>query len=166
VAILIKLTSKGPAFYKQARISRGGKIFNIYKFRTMTVEAEKKTGPVWAKKDDTRVTPVGKILRKLSIDELPQLFNVLMGEMSIVGPRPERPEFVEKFKAIIPRYLERHKVKAGLTGWAQVNGLRGNTSLEERIKYDLYYIENWSLFFDIKIIFRTALEIFHHTSAY
>ena len=166
IALLIKLTSRGPVFYKQERVSRGGKIFNIYKFRTMTVEAEKNTGPVWAKKDDARVTAIGKILRRLSLDEIPQLFNVLRGEMSLVGPRPERPVFVEKFKDIIPRYLERHKVKAGITGWAQVNGLRGNTSLQERINYDLYYIENWSLLFDIKIILRTVLEVFHHTSAY
>ncbi len=166
VALLIKFTSKGPVLYKQKRISRWGKVFEIYKFRTMTVEAERKTGPVWAKKDDSRVTSVGRILRRLSIDELPQLFNVLKGDMSLVGPRPERPEFVEKFKDVIPRYLERHKVKAGLTGWAQINGLRGNTSLTERVQYDLYYIENWSLLFDIKIILRTALEVFHHTSAY
>lgn len=166
VALLIKITSKGPIFYKQDRISRWGNIFKIYKFRTMTVEAEKKTGPVWAKKNDARVTPVGRILRKFSIDELPQIFNVLTGEMSMVGPRPERPAFVEKFKDTIPRYLERHKVKTGLTGWAQVNGLRGNTSLQERVKYDLYYIENWSLLFDIKIILRTALEVFHHKNAY
>ena len=166
IALLIKLTSRGPVFYKQERVSRGGKIFNIYKFRTMTVEAEKNTGPVWANKDDARVTAIGKILRRLSMDEIPQLFNVLRGEMSLVGPRPERPVFVEKFKDIIPRYLERHKVKAGITGWAQVNGLRGNTSLQERINYDLYYIENWSLLFDIKIILRTVLEVFHHTSAY
>lgn len=166
IALLIKLTSKGPILYTQDRISRCGKIFKIYKFRTMIVGAENKTGPIWAKKDDKRVTFVGKILRKLSLDELPQLFNILKGDMSVVGPRPERPEFVEKFKNIIPRYIERHKVKAGLTGWAQVNGLRGNTPLEERIKYDLYYIENWSLFFDIKIILRTILEVFHHKHAY
>lgn len=166
ITFLIKITSRGPVFYKQERVSRGGKVFNIYKFRTMTAEAEKNTGPVWAKKDDARVTPIGKILRRLSLDEIPQLFNVLRGEMSLVGPRPERPVFVEKFKNIIPRYLERHKVKAGLTGWAQVNGLRGNTSLQERVNYDLYYIENWSLLFDIKIILRTILEVFHHTSAY
>lgn len=166
VALLIKATSKGPVFYKQDRISRWDKVFKIYKFRTMVAEAEKKTGPVWAKKGDTRVTNIGKMLRKFSIDELPQLFNVLKGEMSLVGPRPERPEFVEKFKSTIPRYLERHKVKAGLTGWAQVNGFRGNTSLHERVQYDLYYIENWSLLFDIKIILRTILEVFHHTNAY
>ncbi|MBP7792328.1 MAG: undecaprenyl-phosphate glucose phosphotransferase [Candidatus Goldbacteria bacterium] len=166
VALLVKLTSIGPVLYKQERISRWGRIFKIYKFRTMTVDAEKKTGPVWAKKDDARVTPIGKILRKTSIDELPQLFNVLKGEMSMVGPRPERPELVKKFKDIIPRYLERHKVKAGLTGWAQINGLRGNTSLHERVRYDLYYIQNWSLLFDIKIILRTILEVFHHANAY
>lgn len=166
IGIIIKLTSKGPVFYKQERISRGGKVFNMYKFRTMKQDAEKHTGPVWAKKDDERVTFIGKFLRKTSIDELPQLINILKGDMSIVGPRPERPHFVNKFKEVIPRYIERHKVRAGLTGWAQVNGLRGNTSLEERIKYDLYYIQNWSLWLDIKIIIRTILEVFHHKHAY
>ncbi len=166
IGIIIKLTSEGPVFYKQERLSRGGKIFNMYKFRTMKKEAEKHTGPVWAKKDDDRVTAIGKFLRKTSIDELPQLINILKGDMSVVGPRPERPYFVKKFKETIPKYIERHKVKAGLTGWAQVNGLRGNTSLEERVKYDLYYIQNWSVWFDIKIIIQTILEIFHHKHAY
>jgi len=166
IGIIIKITSKGPVFYKQERISRGGKNFQMLKFRTMRIDAEKETGPVWAKQDDKRVTFIGRILRKTSMDELPQLINVLKGDMSIVGPRPERPFFVNKFKQTIPRYVERHKVRAGITGWAQVNGLRGNTSLEERVKYDLYYIQNWSLWFDIKIIIRTILEIFHHKHAY
>jgi exopolysaccharide biosynthesis polyprenyl glycosylphosphotransferase len=163
---MIKLESKGPVFYRQERVGRDNKVFMIYKFRTMKADAEKKTGPVWAKEGDPRRTKTGEFLRKTSIDELPQLFNILTGEMSLVGPRPERPHFVEKFRKTIPRYLERHRVKAGLTGWAQVHGLRGNTSLEERVKYDLYYIENWSLVLELKILVKTALEVFHHDSAY
>lgn len=166
VAVLIKLESKGPVFYRQERVGRDNRVFMIYKFRTMRQDAEKQTGPIWAKADDPRRTKIGEFLRKSSIDELPQLINILKGEMSIVGPRPERPHFVEKFKKTIPRYLERHRVKAGLTGWAQVHGLRGNTSLEERVKYDLYYIENWSLLLELKILVKTALEVFHHDSAY
>jgi lipopolysaccharide/colanic/teichoic acid biosynthesis glycosyltransferase len=127
----------------------------MYKFRSMRVDAEAETGPVWAAKRDPRRTQTGAFLRKTSLDELPQLLNVLKGEMSLVGPRPERPYFVEHFKDHVPKYLDRHRVKTGMTGWAQVNGLRGNTSLEERIKYDLYYIENWSLAFDIKILLKT-----------
>jgi len=165
-AVIIKFTSPGPVFFRQERVSRHNKVFLVWKFRTMRVDAEAKTGPVWAKADDPRRTKIGSFLRKTSIDEFPQLINVLLGEMSIVGPRPERPHFVNKFKETIPRYMERHKVKAGMTGWAAVNGLRGDTSLEERVKYDLYYIENWSLWFDIKIIIKTALEVFHHTTAY
>jgi len=165
-AVLIKLSSPGPVFYRQDRVGRDNKIFRMYKFRSMKMDAEKATGPVWAKENDDRRTAIGTFLRKSSIDELPQLINVLKGDMSIVGPRPERPHFVEKFKNEIPRYIERHKVKAGITGWAAANGLRGNTSLEERIKYDLYYIENWSLWFDFKIIIKTALEMFHHKGAY
>ena len=132
-----------------------GRRFAMLKFRSMRVDAEAATGPVWASEKDPRRTPIGGFLRKASLDELPQLVNVLKGEMSLVGPRPERPYFVEQFKAHIPKYLDRHRVKTGMTGWAQVNGLRGNTSLEERIKYDLYYIENWSLALDIKILLRT-----------
>ncbi len=158
-AILIKIDSKGPVFYRQKRVSTDGSSFNIYKFRSMEKDAESKTGPVWAKDNDSRVTKIGSFLRKYDIDELPQLFNVLRGDMSVVGPRPERPFFVEKFKEEIPRYMSRHKVKTGMTGWAQANGLRGNTSLIQRIKYDLFYIENWSLWFDIKIILMT---IFRH----
>jgi exopolysaccharide biosynthesis polyprenyl glycosylphosphotransferase len=165
-ALLVKISSPGPVFYKQERIGRNNSVFNVLKFRSMRIDAEKKSGPVWADENDPRRTAVGTMLRKTSIDELPQLINILRGEMSLVGPRPERPHFVNKFKQEIPRYMERHKVKAGLTGWAAVNGLRGNTSLEERIKFDLYYIENWSIWFDIKIIIKTALEIFNHTTAY
>jgi lipopolysaccharide/colanic/teichoic acid biosynthesis glycosyltransferase len=132
----------------------------MLKFRSMRVDAEDNTGPVWAKRDDPRRTRLGVILRRTSIDELPQFINVLLGDMSLVGPRPERPVFVEQFKQVVPRYMERHKEKAGLTGWAQVNGLRGDTSIVERTKYDLYYIENWSLLFDLKIILRTILNQF------
>jgi exopolysaccharide biosynthesis polyprenyl glycosylphosphotransferase len=153
--IIIKFTSKGPVFYRQERCGEDGKIFTLYKFRTMGIDAEKTTGPIWAKEDDPRCTKVGKILRKTYLDELPQLFNVLKGDMSLVGPRPERPNFVEQFKDDIPRYMSRHLVKSGMTGWSQVNGLRGNTPLKDRIKYDMYYIENWSVWFDLKIIFIT-----------
>jgi len=159
-AILIKMTSKGPIFFRQERIGEDGRSFDILKFRSMYINAEDKTGPVFAREGDPRRTEVGKILRKLSLDEIPQLANVLRGEMSLVGPRPERPHFVNQFKHEVPRYLERHRVKSGITGWAQVNGLRGNTSIPERIKHDLYYIENWSLGFDLKIIMRTVLEVF------
>jgi exopolysaccharide biosynthesis polyprenyl glycosylphosphotransferase len=157
IAVLIKLTSKGPVIYKQKRVGWDGKEFTMLKFRTMRVDAEK-GGPVFAKQNDPRCTPFGKILRKLSLDELPQLINSLKGDMSIVGPRPERPVFIEEFRKKIPNYMLRLKIKAGITGWAQVNGLRGDTSIEERIKYDIYYIENWSVLFDLKIILLTILK--------
>jgi Undecaprenyl-phosphate glucose phosphotransferase len=153
--IIIKLTSPGPVFYRQERMSLGGDVFTMLKFRTMREDAEAGTGPVWATRDDPRRTRIGALLRKVSLDELPQLINILKGEMSFVGPRPERPVFVEQFKDKVPRYMLRHKVKCGLTGWAQVNGWRGNTSIEKRIEYDIFYIENWSLTFDIKIIWMT-----------
>jgi exopolysaccharide biosynthesis polyprenyl glycosylphosphotransferase len=159
-ALLIKLESRGPVFYTQVRVGLDGNPFPMLKFRSMRVDAEDNTGPVWAKRDDPRRTRLGVILRRTSIDELPQFINVLLGDMSLVGPRPERPVFVEQFKQVVPRYMERHKEKAGLTGWAQVNGLRGDTSIVERTKYDLYYIENWSLLFDLKIILRTILNQF------
>jgi len=165
IAVLIKLSSRGPVFYRQERVGEDGAIYRICKFRSMNHEAERETGPVWASDDDARCTRVGRIIRKLSLDELPQLFNVLNGEMSLIGPRPERPCFVEKFMEEIPRYPERHTVKSGITGWAQVSGLRGNTSLEERIRHDLYYIENWSLGFDLKILARTVLEMLRSKSA-
>lgn len=155
IATLIKVTSQGPVLFKQERMGIDGKIFTIIKFRTMYVNAERETGPVWTKKNDPRCTKIGKILRIASLDELPQFFNVLKGDMSIVGPRPERPIFIKSFRNTIPKYMLRHKMKAGITGWAQVCGLRGNTSLEKRIEYDLYYIENWSLNFDLKIIWLT-----------
>jgi Undecaprenyl-phosphate glucose phosphotransferase len=159
IAVAIKINSKGPIFYKQERMGLDGQSFQIYKFRSMYQNAEKESGPVWAKKNDERRTHVGKILRYLSLDELPQLINVLKGEMSLVGPRPERPELVKIFRDRIPKYMLRHKVKAGLTGLAQINGFRGNTSLEKRVEFDIRYIENWSIFLDLKIILKTLLRV-------
>jgi exopolysaccharide biosynthesis polyprenyl glycosylphosphotransferase len=161
IALVIKLTSKGSVFYRQQRMGLDGKPFSIVKFRSMYEDAERETGPVWAVSDDPRRTPIGRVLRRFSVDELPQLFNVLKGDMSLVGPRPERPSFVKEFKERIPRYMLRHKVKCGMTGWAQVNGWRGNTSLEKRIEHDLYYIQNWSLGLDIKILWRTWRAVLH-----
>jgi Undecaprenyl-phosphate glucose phosphotransferase len=161
IALLIRRASPGPVFYTQERMGLDGKAFNVYKFRSMTEGAEDDTGPVWARDDDPRATPIGKVLRRFDFDELPQFWNVLKGDMSIVGPRPERPYFVEQFKHRIPQYMLRHKVKAGITGWAQVNGWRGNTSLEKRIEYDLYYIENWSVGLDIKIMWLTVVRGLH-----
>ena len=161
IALLIKRTSKGPVFYTQERMGLDGKAFLVYKFRSMHLGAEDDTGPVWARDDDPRATPVGRWLRRLDLDELPQLWNVLRGDMSLVGPRPERPYFVEQFKHRIPQYMLRHKVKSGITGWAQVNGWRGNTSLEKRIEYDLYYIENWSVGLDLKILWLTLVRGIH-----
>jgi len=158
VAFLIKRSSPGPAFYTQERMGLDGKAFTVYKFRSMPVDAEDVSGPIWAREDDPRATAIGKWLRRHDFDELPQFWNVLRGDMSIVGPRPERPFFVEQFKHKIPQYMLRHKVKAGITGWAQVNGWRGNTSLEKRIEFDLYYIENWSLSLDFKIMWLTFLR--------
>jgi Undecaprenyl-phosphate glucose phosphotransferase len=158
IAILVKWTSPGPVFYRQERMGLDGKAFNVYKFRSMYVDAEETTGPVWARDNDPRATPLGRWLRRFDLDELPQFWNVLRGDMSIVGPRPERPFFVEQFKHRIPQYMLRHKVKAGITGWAQVNGWRGNTSLEKRIEYDLYYIENWSVTLDLKIMWLTVIR--------
>jgi Undecaprenyl-phosphate glucose phosphotransferase len=158
VSLLIKRSSPGPVFYTQERMGLDGKAFKVYKFRSMPVDAENASGPVWAREDDPRATRVGRWLRRSDFDELPQFWNVLRGDMSIVGPRPERPFFVEQFKHRIPSYMLRHKVKAGITGWAQVNGWRGNTSLEKRIEFDLYYIENWSLSLDFKIMWLTVLR--------
>ena len=166
IYLLTKLTSNGPVFYKQERMGLDGKRFNVYKIRTMKVDAEKETGAVWANPDDPRRTKFGSFLRETSLDEFPQLFNVLKGEMSLVGPRPERPVFVDKFKKTIPKYMLRHKIKAGCTGWAQVNGWRGNTSLEKRIEYDLYYLENWSLLFDLKILWLTLWKGLINKNAY
>jgi Undecaprenyl-phosphate glucose phosphotransferase len=158
IAALVKFTSRGPIFYQQERMGLDGKAFTVWKFRSMYLDAEDTSGPVWARDDDPRATPVGRWLRKLDLDELPQFLNVLKGDMSIVGPRPERPFFVEQFKHRIPQYMLRHKVKAGITGWAQVNGWRGNTSLEKRIEYDLYYIEHWSVALDLKIMWLTLIR--------
>ncbi|HEX4922512.1 MAG TPA: exopolysaccharide biosynthesis polyprenyl glycosylphosphotransferase, partial [Bdellovibrionales bacterium] len=166
IALLVKLTSRGPVLYKQERMGMDGRTFYMYKFRSMRPDAEAQTGAVWAKKGDDRTTWIGAILRKSSLDELPQFINVLKGEMSCVGPRPERPVFVEKFRKEIPGYMLRHKVKAGITGWAQVNGLRGNTSLEDRIEYDLFYITHWSLAFDLRIMLMTVFKGFFSPNAY
>jgi len=166
IAIAIKIDSEGPVFYKQKRMGLDGRVFTLYKFRSMYKDAERETGPVWAKENDPRCTRVGRFLRRYSLDELPQFYNVLKGDMSVVGPRPERPEFVTDFKERIPQYMLRHKVKSGITGWAQVNGWRGNTSLKKRIEHDIYYIENWSLSFDLKIIWLTFLHLFRHRNAY
>jgi Undecaprenyl-phosphate glucose phosphotransferase len=166
IAFLVKLTSRGEVFYRQERMGLDGKSFTILKFRSMCEDAESETGPVWTVPGDSRITPFGRFLRRSNFDELPQLWNVLRGDMSIVGPRPERPHFVEQFKHRIPQYMLRHKVKAGLTGWAQVNGWRGNTPLEKRIEYDLYYIENWSVRLDLKIMWLTLVRGFFHKHAY
>jgi Undecaprenyl-phosphate glucose phosphotransferase len=166
LAILVKLTSRGPIFYGQTRMSVDGSTFKMWKFRSMKVEAEKETGAVWAKKGDDRRTPIGSFLRSTSLDEIPQFWNVLMGEMSLVGPRPERPEFVHQFRGRIPLYMLRHKVKAGITGWAQINGWRGDTSLEKRIECDLFYIRHWSLALDLKILALTFLKGFVNKNAY
>jgi exopolysaccharide biosynthesis polyprenyl glycosylphosphotransferase len=155
LALLIKLESKGPVFYTQERIGLDGRTFKVYKFRSMRVEAEAESGPVWATKDDPRTTRLGAWMRRNNIDETPQFLNVFRGDMSLVGPRPERPHFVDQFKEDVPSYLKRHLVKSGITGWAQVHGLRGDTSIEERTRYDMWYIRNWSLLLDIKILFRT-----------
>jgi Undecaprenyl-phosphate glucose phosphotransferase len=166
IAIFIKSETRGPLIYRQERMGLDGNVFWMYKFRSMKLAAEDQTGPVWAKENDDRRTQVGTILRKTSLDELPQLFNVLKGEMSLVGPRPERPVFVDEFKKSIPFYMLRLKMKAGLTGWAQVNGWRGNTSLEKRIEFDLYYIKNWSLLFDLKILVMTLWKGLINRHAY
>ncbi len=165
VAVLVKLTSRGPIFYGQERMGMDGRLFHMHKFRTMRVDAEA-SGAQFAQADDPRRTPIGAFLRRFSLDELPQLINVLVGDMSLVGPRPERPVFIAEFKKQIPKYHLRHMVKSGITGWAQINGLRGNTSIQERIDYDLYYIENWSLLFDLKILARTAMGGFLSKNAY
>ena len=166
IAVAIKLTSPGPVIYRQERISLDGTLFEMFKFRSMRIDAEAETGAVWASADDPRRTRLGAFLRRTSLDELPQMANILKGQMSFVGPRPERPIFVDQFRENIPRYMLRHKVKCGLTGWAQVNGWRGNTSIEKRIEYDIYYIENWSLSFDLKIVWLTIWNGFLNKHAY
>lgn len=159
IAFAIKLDTAGTVFYKQVRVGINGKEFILLKFRTMPMEAESQTGPVWATDKDPRSTPIGAILRKTALDELPQFINVIRGDMSIVGPRPERPFFVTQFTTTVPKYCERHLVQSGITGWAQVNGLRGRCSINERTKYDIFYVENWSFGFDLKIILMTLLII-------
>ncbi len=166
IALAIRLTSPGPIFYRQTRMGLDGRSFSMLKFRSMRVDAEQKTGAVWAKTDDNRRTSIGKILRRTSLDELPQCFNVLKGEMSLVGPRPERPELIEQCRAGIPTYILRQKMKAGMTGWAQVHGWRGQTSLEKRVEYDLYYIEHWTPWLDLKIIALTMIKGFVNKNAY
>jgi len=166
IAIAVRLDSPGPALYGQERVGLSGQRFKMYKFRTMQADAEREGTAVWAKPGDPRRTRLGSILRRTSLDELPQLWNVLVGHMSLVGPRPERPHFVKQFRAQIPRYMLRHHVKAGITGWAQVNGLRGDTPLDRRIEYDLYYIQNWSMGFDVKILLLTVLRVFRDQSAH
>ena len=165
-AILVKTTSKGPLIFKQERVGLHNKPFQMYKFRTMYVQTEEEERKGWTQKNDPRVTSVGKFLRKTSLDEFPQLFNVLKGDMSLVGPRPERPQYVEKFREEIPRYMIKHQVRPGMTGWAQVNGYRGDTSIRKRIEHDLYYIENWTLGLDIKILFLTVFKGFINKNAY
>lgn len=166
VSVIIKATSSGPLIFKQERIGKQNKPFYMYKFRSMVVQNETVEKRKWTVPNDPRVTPVGRFIRRTSIDEFPQFFNVLKGDMSLVGPRPERPQFVEKFKEEIPRYMIKHQVRPGLTGWAQVNGYRGDTSIRKRIEHDLYYIENWTLGFDFKIIFLTFFKGFINKNAY
>lgn len=165
-AILVKCSSKGPVIFKQERVGLHNKSFNMYKFRTMRMQEASEEVKAWTVKDDPRVTKIGHFLRRTSIDELPQLFNILVGQMSLVGPRPERPLFVEKFKEEIPRYMVKHQVRPGLTGWAQINGYRGDTSIRKRIEYDIYYIENWTFGFDIRICFLTIFKGFINKNAY
>ncbi|MBV8084987.1 MAG: sugar transferase, partial [Chloroflexi bacterium] len=164
--LLVKVDSQGPVFYIQERVGKDGKVFPCIKFRSMVHRAEEGTGPVWAHPQDGRRTRLGTFIRKISFDEFPQFVNVLLGHMSVVGPRPERPVFVQEFSSRIPRYMERHAEKSGITGWAQVNGLRGNTSIEERTKYDLWYVENWSPVLDLKIMLKTIFTMFRDSSAY
>ena len=166
VAILIKVKSPGPVLFRQERVGLHNKCFNMYKFRSMVVQDSAKEEKAWTTKDDPRVTKIGHFLRRTNLDELPQLFNILKGEMSLVGPRPERPFFVKKFSEEIPRYNIKHQVRPGLTGWAQVHGYRGDTSIKKRIDYDLYYIENWTLWLDVKIIFLTLFGKLVNKNAY
>jgi len=166
IAIAIKLESNGPVFYRQTRVGLGGRLFKIWKFRSMRTDAEKSTGAVWATSNDNRRTRVGAFLRRTSLDELPQLINVFMGEMSLVGPRPERPMFVEQFRHEVPEYLKRHSVPVGVTGLAQIKGFRGNTCIFTRVKYDLEYARKWSPLLDIKILFGTIFSGFINKNAY
>ena len=166
IALLIKLTSKGPIIFKQERVGFNNKSFTMYKFRSMRIQIKEEEQKEWTTKNDPRKTKLGAFIRKTSIDELPQFFNVLFGDMSLVGPRPERPFFVDKFKEEIPKYMVKHQIRPGITGWAQVSGFRGDTSIEKRIEHDIYYLENWSLGFDIKILFLTIFKGFVSNNAY
>ena len=166
IAIAVKCSSEGPVLFEQVRIGLHGRPFKMYKFRSMTQQKEADEIHAWTTANDARVTKIGKIIRRTSLDELPQIFNIIVGDMSIVGPRPERPFWVEKFKEEIPRYMIKHQVRPGLTGWAQINGYRGDTSIKKRIEYDLYYIENWKLSLDIKILFITIFKGFRDPNAY
>jgi Undecaprenyl-phosphate glucose phosphotransferase len=166
IAVALKLSSPGPVLYAQERMGLDGRRFRMLKFRTMRPDAEATTGPTWARPDDPRRTHLGAVLRRYSLDELPQLWHVLRGDMSLVGPRPERPSFVEEFRRRVPGYMLRHKVKAGVTGWAQINGWRGDTSIERRIEHDLYYIERWSLGFDFRILISTLWRGIFNRNAY
>jgi exopolysaccharide biosynthesis polyprenyl glycosylphosphotransferase len=166
LGIAITLSAPGPILFRQERVGKGGQIFTLLKFRSMIPDAEAETGPIFASPGDARRTAIGRLMRRFSLDELPQLINIIRGDMSLVGPRPERPFFVERFGAEIPRYLERHQVQPGVTGWAQVNDFRGATSIADRTIYDIYYIENWSLSFDVKILLLTIGRIFFHHHAY
>lgn len=166
IAVAVKLTSPGPAIFRQKRASLGGRSFRMLKFRTMRTDAVETAGPAWTTRDDPRVTRLGSFLRKTSLDELPQLINVLAGDMSLVGPRPERPELIRRFGKQVPRYMLRHQVRAGITGWAQVHGLRGDTSLRKRVQYDMYYINNWSFGLDLRILALTVVRGFVHPNAY
>lgn len=158
--LVVALTEEGSVIYRQERVGLHNQVFYMYKFRSMIMQDEEKEKAEWSTRNDPRITPVGKLIRRTSIDKLPQLFNVLKGEMSLVGPRPERPQFVQKFRDEIPRYMVKHQVRPGMTGWAQINGYRGNTSIEKRIEYDLYYIENWTMVFDMKILILTIFKGF------
>jgi len=166
IALLIRLTSRGPVFFKQERIGLNGRPFSMYKFRTMRVAAASESDTRWTTASDPRCTPLGAFLRKTSLDELPQFFNVLKGDMSVVGPRPERPHFVHRFLQEVARYNNRHCLRVGITGWAQVNGWRGDTSIDKRIEYDLYYLQNWTFLFDLRIIIMTVLSGLIHRNAY
>ena len=166
IAVLVKITSSGPIFYGQERMTQDGKVFKMWKFRSMRQGADKEDGFTWTTEDDPRKTKFGSFIRKTSLDEFPQFWNVLIGDMSLVGPRPERPELIEEFKDEIPGYMLRHKMKAGITGWAQINGWRGNTSLEKRIQFDMYYIRNWRFVLDLKILLLTVFNGFVNKNAY
>lgn len=166
LALVIRLDSPGPVLYIQDRVTENGRLFRLLKFRSMRVDAEETTGPVWAVPNDPRLTRIGRLMRRYSLDELPQFVNVLRGDMSVVGPRPERPYFVDQFRATVPNYMTRQSTKAGITGWAQIHGLRGNTSIEERTRYDLHYVMHRSILLDLRIMALTITRMFHDDNAY